>query len=116
MGFFKTLFTGKSDSPQETKQKNDDRNFDILKYDGIRALKIGETSYAIRCFREALNIKSDIETISHLATALIQTNETEEACQVLNKGIETDPSQIKLLLQLAQVNELQQNFNLMDEN
>ena len=116
MGFFKTLFTGKSDSPQETKQKNNDRNFDILKYDGIRALKIGKTSYAIRCFREALNIKSDIETISHLATALIQTNETEEACQVLNKGIETDPSQIKLLLQLAQVNELQQNFNLMDEN
>ncbi|HIY37183.1 MAG TPA: hypothetical protein H9972_10775, partial [Candidatus Paraprevotella stercorigallinarum] len=74
MGFFKTLFTGKSDSPQETKQKNNDRNFDILKYDGIRALKIGKTSYAIRCFREALNIKSDIETISHLATALIQTN------------------------------------------
>lgn len=41
-------------NPKETKLN---RNFDVLKYDGIKALKIGKNTYAIRCFNEALKLK-----------------------------------------------------------
>ena len=35
MGFFKSLFGG-SNTPETEKEKNDKKNFEILKYDGIR--------------------------------------------------------------------------------
>ena len=37
MGFFKSFFSGKSDSPANEKQKNEQKNFEIFKYDGMRA-------------------------------------------------------------------------------
>ena len=33
MGFFKSFFSGKSDSPANEKQKNEQKNFEIFKYD-----------------------------------------------------------------------------------
>ena len=36
--FFKSLFSSsKVATPEEEKSKNDQKNFDILKYDGVRA-------------------------------------------------------------------------------
>ena len=52
--FLKSLFFGETDESEETKLN---RNFDVLKYDGIKALKIGKNTYAIRCFNEALKLK-----------------------------------------------------------
>ena len=53
--FFKSLFSSsKAATPEEEKSKNDQKNFDILKYDGVRAQKIGQVAYAIKCFTEAL--------------------------------------------------------------
>ena len=49
--FLKSLFFGETDESEETKLN---RNFDVLKYDGIKALKIGKYTYAIRCFNEAM--------------------------------------------------------------
>ena len=43
--FLKSLFFGETDESEETKLN---RNFDVLKYDGIKALKIGKNTYAIR--------------------------------------------------------------------
>ena len=54
MGFFKSFFSGKSDSPANEKQKNEQKNFEIFKYDGMRAQRMGRTDYAIKCFTEAL--------------------------------------------------------------
>ena len=46
--FFKSLFSSsKAATPEEEKSKNDQKNFDILKYDGVRAQKIGQVAYAI---------------------------------------------------------------------
>ena len=36
MGLFKSLFGG-NNTPETEKEKNDKKNFEILKYDGIRA-------------------------------------------------------------------------------
>ena len=46
MGFFKSFFSGKSDSPANEKQKNEQKNFEIFKYDGMRAQRMGRTDYA----------------------------------------------------------------------
>ena len=46
--FFKSLFSSsKAATPEEEKSKNDQKNFDILKYDGVRAQKIGQVAYAM---------------------------------------------------------------------
>ena len=43
--FFKSFFSGKSETPESEKQKNDQKNFEIFKYDGLRAQrKIGRAS------------------------------------------------------------------------
>ena len=42
--FLKSLFFGETDESEETKLN---RNFDVLKYDGIKALKIGKNTYCL---------------------------------------------------------------------
>ena len=50
MGLFSSLFGG-------NKKTEEEKNFDILKYDGIRAMRIGKLAYALKCFEEATAIK-----------------------------------------------------------
>lgn len=66
MGFFKSLFGG-SNTPETEKEKNDKKNFEILKYDGIRARHMGKLPYAIKCFEEAVAINDEMETLTLLA-------------------------------------------------
>ena len=54
--FFKSFFSGKSESPESEKQKAAQKNFEIFKYDGLRAQRMGRPDYAIKCFTEALAI------------------------------------------------------------
>lgn len=56
MNFLKKLFAGNNEPEENVRHKNEERNFDILKYDGIRAQRIGKWIYAEKCFKEALNI------------------------------------------------------------
>ena len=67
--FFKSLFGGGTDAGEKPEEKEKERKFDVLKYDGIKALKIRKVGYAIRCFNEALNLKEEAETLEYLALA-----------------------------------------------
>ena len=50
--FFTSLFSSsKPAEATEDKAKNEQKNFDILKYDGVRAQKMGKLAYAIKCLR-----------------------------------------------------------------
>ena len=89
MGFFKSFFSGKSDSPANEKQKNEQKNFEIFKYDGMRAQRMGRTDYAIKCFTEALAIQEDFETMGYLAQVYTQTNELDEAHKLLERMTES---------------------------
>mgnify|MGYP000799416441 CR=1 FL=1 len=62
---------------REDKAKNEQKNFDILKYDGVRAQKMGKLVYAIKCFTEALNIQEDFETMSYLVSAYTMANDAD---------------------------------------
>lgn len=102
--FFKSLFSSaQTKAPEEEKTKNDQKNFDILKYDGVRAQKMGKLVYAIKCFTEALNIQEDFETRTYLTTAYLTANEPEKACDVLNRMIELEPDHIQTLLMRVNV-------------
>ncbi len=97
--FFKSLFSSsKVATPEEEKSKNDQKNFDILKYDGVRAQKIGQVAYAIKCFTEALKLQEDFETMTYLVAAYTTANKADEALEVLNRMVELEPDHINTLL------------------
>ncbi|WP_455628501.1 tetratricopeptide repeat protein [Parabacteroides chinchillae] len=99
MGFLKSLFSSaKAENPEEEKVKNNQKNFDILKYDGVRAQKMGRVAYAVKCFTEALNIQEDFETMTYLVSAYIVANEQEKALAVLDRMVELEPDHINTLL------------------
>ncbi|MEG1749765.1 MAG: tetratricopeptide repeat protein [Tannerellaceae bacterium] len=102
--FFTSLFSSaKTEETADSKAKSDQKNFDILKYDGVRAQKIRQVAYAIKCFTEALNIQEDFETMSYLVTAYTGNNEPEKALEVLNRMAELEPEHINTLLTRANI-------------
>ncbi len=103
MGFFKSFFSGKPDSPEEEQQKSKQKNFDIFKYDGMRAQRMGRTDYAIKCFTEALALQEDFETIGYLVQTYMQINRPEEARPLLERMAQLEPEHLSTFLNLANV-------------
>lgn len=110
--FFKSLFSGSSDGekPEEEKTKNDKKNFDIFKYDGVRAQKMGQIDYAIRCYTEALKLEDDFETMSYLVGAYTVKNALEEALQVADRMVELEPAHVPALLTRANLNFMLEHY------
>lgn len=109
MNFLKAFFGGTSSQPEEEKKQAEARNFDILKYDGKRALQTGQFDYAIQCFRKALEMKDDLEVHDYLSQALIHHNELEAACEELQVLATAQPDNVQIQQRMAHV------FYLMDE-
>ena len=89
--FFKSFFSGKSETPESEKQKNDQKNFEIFKYDGLRAQRMGRPDYAVKCFTEALAIQEEFETMGYLSQLYIQMGETAKARELLEKMAAMEP-------------------------
>ena len=103
MGFWKSFFGGEENNPEEQKKNNEARNFDILKYDGVKAMRTHQMDYAVKCFREALKIKDDPESRDYLSQALLATGALEEALAELKTLAAQAPDNAKVLLQAAHV-------------
>ena len=77
MKLFKSLFgkpssggTPKEESPAtsvENTSPQAERDADVLKFDALRASKIGEYSFAIKAFDKALELRPEFETRYYLA-------------------------------------------------
>ena len=91
--FFKSFFSGKTENPEEEKQKNAKKNFEIFKYDGLRAQRMGRPDYAIKCFNEALAIEEDFETLNYLSQIYMQTGEFVKAHELLERMIALEPDE-----------------------
>ena len=115
MGFFKSFFSGKPANPEEEKQKNNQKNFEIFKYDGMRAQRMGRADYAIKCFTEALALQEDFETMGYLSQLYIQTGETEKARELLVKMAIMEPHVTNTFLTLANVCFIQEDYKAMEE-
>ncbi len=116
MGFLKALFGGHEETPEEKAEKTRNRNFDVLKYDGIRARKVGEVKYAIRCFQEALSLKEDAETMQHLAEALLADGQAEESHHILTQAATINPQSLEIRLGMILADERIGNYTRMDED
>ena len=115
MGFFTSFFSGKTGNTAGDKQKSDQKNFDIFKYDGMRAQRMGRHDYAIRCFNEALAIMEDFETRSYLAQSYQQTNALDEARAQLERMASLEPEHTGTLLALANVCYMLEDYPAMAE-
>ena len=115
MGFFKSFFSGKPDNPMAEQEKARQKNFDIFKYDGIRAQRMGRQDYAIKCFTEALALHDDFETRGHLVRSYIQVNQLDEARQQLERMTQLEPTHTDTWLTLANVCYMQEDYAAMAE-
>lgn len=113
MGFWNTLLGGTDQTPEEEKKEQEAKNFDLLKYDGVKALKMGQTEYGIRCFREALKLKDDLETHDYLSQALLRQGELGDALTELQTLADAEPQNLDILLRMAQVAYLQEDYDKM---
>lgn len=113
MNFFKALFGGKEEDPVEKKKAEEAKNFDILKYDGVGALKQRQYDYAVRCFKAALEIKDDLEIRDYLSQALIQCGELNAAYDELLKLAEAEPNNVQIYSRMATVSFMMENYNEM---
>ena len=96
MGFLKSLFSGKVETPEEQQKEDLSKSFDVLKYDGVRALRSGELSYAIQCFEHALELQEDLETRDYLSQAYIQSDNLPQACEQLQKLADAQPENVQV--------------------
>ena len=110
MGIFSSLFGGNK-TPEENKEKN----FDILKYDGIRAMRIGKLVYALKCFEEATAIKEDLETMQHQANTYVRMNRMDDARQLMVRMTELAPNQPLVFQSLASLCYMQEDYPAMNE-
>lgn len=108
MGIFSSLFGG-------SKKTEEEKNFDILKYDGIRAMRIGKLTYALKCFEEATAIQEDLETMQHQANTYIRVNRMDDALQLMNRMTEIASDQPLVFQSLASLCYMQEDYKGMDE-
>ena len=115
MGFLKTLFSGKVETPEEKKKMEESKNFDVLKYDGVKALRVGEPARAVELFTHALDMQEDLEVRDYLSQALIHVDRLEEAYEQLEKLSEAEPENVQLLVRMTDVAYMMEDYDRMEE-
>lgn len=104
--FFKSLFSSSKEEKAENgtdtnASKTDQKNFDIFKYDGVRAQRMGQLAYAIKCFEEALKIQDDYETMGMLVSAYLTDHDFEKALAMSDRMVEEEPEEVTSFLTRA---------------
>lgn len=113
MGFWKSLFGGEEENPEEEKKNSEAKTFDLMKYDGVKAMRMGQFEYAEKCFCETLKIQEDLEVRDYLSQTLIRLNRLDEALEQLISIIHAEPENVALLLQAAHVAYMQEDYDQM---
>jgi tetratricopeptide (TPR) repeat protein len=101
--FLKSIFVSDTLSPEEEKQKEENKKFEVFKYDGIRAQNMGQLALAIKFLGEARAMRKDEEVLSHLGQALTVTGKLAEAYEVYNELVALKSDVLSYFLSLANV-------------
>ena len=113
MGFFKSLFGNNSQTAEEKRKDEDSKNFETLKYDGVRALKQGQVDYAVKCFTHALTIQEDLECRDYLSQAYMHTDELSQALEQLHILSEAQPQNVAIFMRMAEVAFMIEDYDTM---
>lgn len=95
------------------RKKRRGKNFDVLKYDGVRALRAGQAEYAIRCFTHALQMQDDLEIHDYMSQAYIRTGELTKAYEQLQKLAEAQPDNQQIFIRMANVAYMMEDYGAM---
>ncbi|MBQ8592774.1 MAG: tetratricopeptide repeat protein [Bacteroidaceae bacterium] len=99
--FIKSVLTGEVQTPEEKQQEEQERSFDTLKYDGIRAVNLRQYDYAQQCLSAAIAIKKDAEAMEYLARLYDATSHEDEALNLWNELATLFPDDSKYQLLAA---------------
>ena len=113
MGFFKSLFGSNAQSEAEKQEKQNQKEFEILKYDGIRAHRLHRMDYARKCFEEAIKLQDDFETYGQLSQLLIETGDLQGALVPLHHMAEAEPTIAPTFITLANVYFMLEDYEQM---
>lgn len=115
MGFWKTLFGGEEETPEQEQQHQAERDFDVLKTDGQKASRLGRHEYAVACFTKALEIHDDLETRDYLAHEYIRMGQFDEALGEIKVLQDAEPDNAQIALLRANVKYMQEDYDGMKE-
>lgn len=110
----KKLFGG-ADEAADEKEKKESKNFDVLKYDGVKALRSGQAEYAVKCLEYALTMKDDLECRDYLSQAYYRQGMLAEANGQLAKMSEACPDNAQILLRMADVAYMMEDYVAMSD-
>lgn len=113
MSIWKALFGGSEEDSEQEKKTKEDGQFDLFKYDGIKALRMGQFDYAVKCLERALEMREDPEARDCLAQALLRRGDLDEAMNQYRKLAELEPDNDALLSQMAHIAYMQEDYEHM---
>ena len=108
MSFLRKIFGGPAEeqlSPEEQaarEAQKQERNFQTLRDDGVRAMHMGEFPFALKCFDAALAIHADdLQTLAYKAEVLFRMGNYADALPVFEQLVAAEPENVDLHLLLA---------------
>ena len=116
MNILKVLFGNNTENSKEAEQSEASKQFDILKYDGVRALRTGQWKQAIDCFNYALGMREDPECRDYLSQALLHNDNIAEARQQLEKLGTLAPDNAQVWIRMAQTDFALDDYDRMIED
>jgi LCP family protein required for cell wall assembly len=94
----------------------EEKNFDVLKYDGVRALRMQQFDYAAKCFVLALELNADdLECRDYLSQAYISLGDMQNAYTQLMAISAAQPNNVAVLLRMADVLYMTEDYAAMAE-
>lgn len=115
MGFFKKIFGSKSVDESQESTNSKGKDFNILKYDGVRALRSGQAAYAIKCLEHALAISDDLECHDYLSQAYIHTGDMAKAMLETQKMSEAQPDNIGIFIRMGDIAYMMEDYDAMKQ-
>lgn len=87
-----------AEKEEDAQEKKDQKNFSILKYDGLKAIRMGQAAYGIRCFNEALKYNDDEEIYFWLAQTYSGLHQEKDALKSIAQLLELNAAHLGGLL------------------
>ncbi|MDY6122164.1 MAG: tetratricopeptide repeat protein [Porphyromonas sp.] len=92
-----------ADKGQNKQGKQADRQADTLKFDAIRAMKLGELGFALSALEKSLELRDEFEARYYYVEALLMASRQDEALSQMDLLLDEEPNHLPTLLGRSQL-------------